>query len=112
VRNERRKALSPLGLLIPFLFGGLTFCSVVLVLWILNQIVPYLPWIPKGHPLEPVIKTAWLCARFATAAMLFVWVALFIFMPKIDRAATGDAPIASSKPADVKPEHPSPPHLP
>lgn len=81
VRTQRRKLTA--GMWIPFAFGVLTFCLVAPLLALLNLDVPHLPWIPKDHPVEPAIQTAWLCARFVTSMMLVMWVVMFIFVPKI-----------------------------
>jgi hypothetical protein len=90
VRQERRRLLT-VGIFFPFVTGDVAFCLVVPILWLLNHVTPYLPWIPKEHSIEPTIKTAWLCARFATAVMLAIWAFLFVFVPKISQRPTGKA---------------------
>ena len=83
IRTHRRQLA--FGVWIPFAFGVLTFCLVAPLMALLNLVVPHLPWIPKDHPIEPAIETAWLCARFFTGMMLVLWVVLFVFVPKFPR---------------------------
>lgn len=83
VRSQRRQLL--VFIWIPIALGVVTFCLAAPMVALLNIIVPHLPWIPKDHPAEPAIQTAWLCARFITGLMFVLWAVLFVFAPEIPR---------------------------
>lgn len=84
VWRERRRLLL-FGPPLSVCFGLLTFGLTVPTLAALNAIGPYLPWIAADGRPEPVVFTAWLCARFATGSLLAFTAFLFAFVPRTGR---------------------------
>ncbi len=89
IRRERRSVLIT-GPLIAVIGGVVAFCLVVPILALLNVIVPHLPWIPAGRPVEPPIATAWACARLVFFSMLALSAVLFVIVPGKPPRPSGD----------------------
>jgi hypothetical protein len=83
-RYGRGELLRPKFWIVVACFYAVTFLLVAALMFVLDWIVPHLPWIPKPYvsPDAPPLVTAFYCANSVLAFIIVSVPILFIFGPR------------------------------